>query len=227
MSCQRALSCSRKWPFRTATSAGLPIRVRPPRKCIFRFPSEKSFWTTLEEESGIWRKARSMGMKWLASAAAGIPSASKRERQNRTPRIIKTLPFVVLMIYLFGTIVAKKSLPAFCNPHFRGIWGRPAFCNMDMNRLCRIVFIGPEIHQIGPNSKQLWHGKNLRPAPVPGSYVRYDAGKNRISVSFPQDNPGCLSTDIQAGYILHDRIRLHKVFRYIPGQFHHPPCWNG
>ena len=72
-----------------------------------KYPKMKNILVT--KDVNLRMKARSIGMKWLASTAAGIPSASSRERKNRTPCIMRILPFVVLMIYLFYQIICCQQ----------------------------------------------------------------------------------------------------------------------
>ena len=67
-----------------------------------------------------------------------------------------------------GFIVAEVAFPCSGNPNLRCIGVGP-LCNVDMNRLQRITFIGPEKDGIGTYLKDLRHSSNLRAGKIPGS----------------------------------------------------------
>ena len=66
-------------------------------------------------------------------------------------------------IRYLGIVVAQQTLPGFRDPDLRGIGRRRTLCDMDVNRLQRVIFICPEVHPLGPNLKNLRHARSLRP----------------------------------------------------------------
>ncbi len=56
-----------------------------------------------------------------------------------------------------GVVAAEQGLPAAGDPYLCPVCGRPALRNVDVHRLERVVFVGSEVYDIWPDSKNLRH----------------------------------------------------------------------
>lgn len=56
-----------------------------------------------------------------------------------------------------GVVVAQQRFPPTGDPHFGAVRRGPTLRNVDVDRLQRVAFIGPEVDDIGPDPKNLRH----------------------------------------------------------------------
>jgi hypothetical protein len=63
-------------------------------------------------------------------------------------------------------VIAQKTFPCLCNPNLSAVGCRFALRDVDVYRLQRLIFIGPEIYPVGTDLKDLRHGRILPAAKI-------------------------------------------------------------